>query len=67
MKVEEFSIYSDSQIVINQLVGEYKAQDDKMSKYLEKEMELVKGFKVVNVEHISSENNSHVFYSNNKK
>ena len=67
MKVEEFSIYSDSQIVINQLVGEYKAQDDKMSKYLEKEMELVKGFKVVNVEHIISENNSHVFYSNNKK
>ncbi|KAI7982682.1 hypothetical protein LOK49_LG15G00477 [Camellia lanceoleosa] len=35
MKATELMVYSDSQLVVNQILGDYEAKDDRMAKYQE--------------------------------
>jgi ribonuclease HI len=57
--IEELVIYSDSQLVVNQLSEEYEARDDRMRTYLSSAVGLIKGFKAIRVEHIPREQNAH--------
>ena len=59
MEAEELFVFSDSQLVTNQLSGKYEARDEKMAKYLEKARESLKDFRAVRVEKIGRESNSH--------
>ena len=43
--IEELVIYSDSQLVVNQLKQEYEARDGRMRQYVSTARELMKGFK----------------------
>ncbi|KAJ3696801.1 hypothetical protein LUZ61_000506 [Rhynchospora tenuis] len=45
-------IRSDSQLVVNQILKEYKTQDDTLIKYLKKVEQLIGGFDKVVVEHV---------------
>ncbi|XP_058181253.1 uncharacterized protein LOC131299692 [Rhododendron vialii] len=56
--IEELVVYSDYQLVINQLTEEYKARDDRMRKYLSSTLRLPKNFKAIQVKHISKEQNA---------
>ncbi|KAL0373494.1 UNVERIFIED_CONTAM: hypothetical protein Sradi_3265100 [Sesamum radiatum] len=51
-------IYSDSQLVVNQVQGSYEARDEKMAKYFEKVKNLLEKFEEASVVQISRVNNS---------
>ncbi|XP_058202956.1 uncharacterized protein LOC131317417 [Rhododendron vialii] len=57
--MEELVVYSDSQLVVNQLSEEYEARDDRMHTYLSSAVRLMKNFKAIRVEHIFREHNAH--------
>ena len=42
---ENIQVYSDSQLIINQVQGEYQAKDDSMTRYLAVAQHLIKKFK----------------------
>ena len=44
MKVESLEIYSDSQLVVCQITGEYQSRGEKMAAYLQKAKDLLKSF-----------------------
>ena len=52
-------VYCNSQLVLNQIFGEYAAKDEKMVAYLTKAKKLLAEFKHVQVEHISRDLNGH--------
>ena len=47
LEVRRISLKIDSQLVVNQILGEYEARDANMQKYLKKTEELISGFKAV--------------------
>ncbi|KAJ3698911.1 hypothetical protein LUZ61_002616 [Rhynchospora tenuis] len=49
---KNIKIRSDSQLVVNQILKEYKTQDDTLIKYLKKVEQLMSGFDKVLVEHV---------------
>jgi ribonuclease HI len=51
-------IFGDSQLVINQLVGEYEFKDDILRTYHEECLHLLREFKIVKIEHITKCHNS---------
>ncbi|CAL5363610.1 unnamed protein product [Camellia sinensis] len=51
-------VYSDSQLVVNQISGDYEAKDDRMAKYQELVRTEIKKFEVVRIEQIGREENS---------
>ncbi|KAL0407721.1 UNVERIFIED_CONTAM: Gag-Pol polyprotein [Sesamum radiatum] len=51
-------IYSDSQLVVNQVQGSYEARDEKMAKYFAKAKNLLEKFEEASVVQISRVNNS---------
>jgi hypothetical protein len=52
-------VFCDSQLVVNQISGEYAAKDKKMVAYLTEARRLLGEFKHVQVEHISRDLNGH--------
>ena len=47
MQASELMLYSDSQLVVNQISGEYEAKDDKMTKYQALVREQIKKFQAI--------------------
>jgi hypothetical protein len=52
INVEVIEIFGDSQLVINQLAGEYECKDDMLRVYHEECLQLLREFKIVKLEHI---------------
>uniref|UniRef100_A0A2N9IFY5 Uncharacterized protein n=1 Tax=Fagus sylvatica TaxID=28930 RepID=A0A2N9IFY5_FAGSY len=59
LKADPLHIFCDSQLVVNQISGEYTAKDEKMIAYLTKAKRLLKEFKHVQLEHIRRDLNGH--------
>ena len=53
-------VFCDSQLVVNQIFGEYAVKDEKMVAYLTEARRLLGEFKHVQMEHISRDLNGHV-------
>ena len=60
MKATELMVYSDSQLVVNQISGDYETKDERMAKYQELVRKEIMKFEVVRIEHIGREENSRV-------
>ena len=60
VQAESLIIFSDSQLVVNQLRGEYQARSTKMVAYLQKVRELLVALQKYEVRQISRSQNSHV-------
>ncbi|XP_028091378.1 uncharacterized protein LOC114291717 [Camellia sinensis] len=56
---EQLLVFSDSQLVVNQLSGVYKTRDERMAMYAGKAKDLLKKFQSIRVERISRDKNSH--------
>ena len=59
MRIQRIKILNDSQLVVNQINGNYQARDLKMTAYLKKALELKEQFEELNIEQIQREENSH--------
>ena len=59
MGIKKLDIYSDSQLVVNQLLGTYQARDLKMASYLEHVKTLQSTFEEFNIVQIPRTANSH--------
>jgi len=58
MTAENIQVFSDSQLIINQVQGEYQAKDDSMIQYLAVAQRLIKKFKCCKITQIPREQNS---------
>jgi ribonuclease HI len=58
VNAEVVEIFGDSQLVINQLAGEYECKDDILRIYHEECLQLLREFKIVKLEHIPKCHNS---------
>lgn len=58
MGAEDIQVYSDSQLIINQVQGEYLAKDDSMIQYLAVAQRLIKKIKNCKLTQIAREQNS---------
>jgi ribonuclease HI len=58
INVEVIEIFGDSQLVINQLAGEYECKDDILRIYHEECLQLLREFKIVKLDHIPKCHNS---------
>ncbi|XP_028054329.1 uncharacterized protein LOC114258558 [Camellia sinensis] len=56
---EELLVFSDSQLVVNQLFGVYEARDEWMATYAEQAKNLIRKFQAIRVEKIGREGNGH--------
>jgi ribonuclease HI len=59
LRANQLQIFCDSQLVANQISGEYQARDDRMSAYLTVARTLLAEFGSTHVEQIGREHNSH--------
>ncbi|XP_058208180.1 uncharacterized protein LOC131321193 [Rhododendron vialii] len=59
LKVKRIRVYCDSQLVVNQLSGDYEARNEKMAAYVEATKDLLDTFEKVYIEQISSGQNAH--------
>ncbi|KAH7839118.1 hypothetical protein Vadar_013484 [Vaccinium darrowii] len=50
--IDELMVYSDSKLVVNQVIGEYMARDDRMTKYVQSVKELIKDFSKLKMEQV---------------
>ncbi|KAK0582161.1 hypothetical protein LWI29_022202 [Acer saccharum] len=57
---DEVEIFSDSQVVVNQVLDEYQARDESMITYLELAKELLERFKEYRIVHVPREENEKV-------
>ena len=60
MGAENIQVFGDSQLIINQVQGEYQAKDDSMIQYLAVAQRLIKKFKSCKLTQIPREQNSQV-------
>ncbi|KAM6580325.1 hypothetical protein CsatA_004099 [Cannabis sativa] len=60
LKVKNLICHSDSQLIVNQVIGEYQAKSLKMEKYLEKVWKNLEKFDYFKIEQIPREQNSNV-------
>ena len=58
MGAENIQVFGDSQLIINQVQGEYQAKDDSMIQYLAVAQRLIKKFKSCKLTQIPREHNS---------
>lgn len=58
LKARNVVIKGDSQLVIKQILNEYKCNNDNLAKYLEKAKILLQRFDKVSLEHISWQENA---------
>uniref|UniRef100_A0A2N9G132 RNase H type-1 domain-containing protein n=1 Tax=Fagus sylvatica TaxID=28930 RepID=A0A2N9G132_FAGSY len=56
---DPLTIHCDSQLIVNQLTGEYMAKDERMVAYLDLARNLLKGFCKYNIERVGREHNGH--------
>uniref|UniRef100_A0A2N9IV79 Uncharacterized protein n=1 Tax=Fagus sylvatica TaxID=28930 RepID=A0A2N9IV79_FAGSY len=56
---DPLTIHSDSQLIVNQVTGEYMAKDERMVAYRDLAKNLLKGFHKFNVERVGREHNGH--------
>uniref|UniRef100_A0A2N9EZE4 Uncharacterized protein n=1 Tax=Fagus sylvatica TaxID=28930 RepID=A0A2N9EZE4_FAGSY len=59
LQADPLLVYCDSQLVVNQISGNYAAKDEKMKIYLVEAKRLLEKFKHVQVEHIGRDLNGH--------
>ena len=59
LQADSLHIYCDSLLVVNQILGDYAAKDEKMKTYLVEAKKLLGKFKHVQIEHISRDLNGH--------
>ncbi|MFW0862417.1 MAG: ribonuclease HI family protein [Candidatus Komeilibacteria bacterium] len=52
LKAEEVSVYMDSELIINQLKGNYKVKNKELASLFVKAWNITLGFKKINFEHI---------------
>ncbi|XP_057465748.1 uncharacterized protein LOC130755372 [Actinidia eriantha] len=57
--VHDLCIYSDSKLVINQVMGKFKARGIKMEKYLRMAKSLISEFRTVKIDQVGRELNAH--------
>ena len=53
------TIHCDSQLIVNQLTGEYMAKNERMMAYRDLAKNLLKGFREFNIERVGREHNGH--------
>jgi ribonuclease HI len=53
------NLHCDSQLIVNQLTGEYTAKDERMMAYRDLAKDLIKNFDTVNIERVGREHNGH--------
>uniref|UniRef100_A0A2N9GJY6 Integrase catalytic domain-containing protein n=1 Tax=Fagus sylvatica TaxID=28930 RepID=A0A2N9GJY6_FAGSY len=56
---DSLTIHCDSQLIVNQLTGEYMAKDERMIAYLELAKNFLKSFHKFNIERVGREHNGH--------
>uniref|UniRef100_A0A2N9GWW3 RNase H type-1 domain-containing protein n=1 Tax=Fagus sylvatica TaxID=28930 RepID=A0A2N9GWW3_FAGSY len=56
---DPLTIHCDSQLIVNQLTGEYMAKDERMIAYLDLARNLLKGFYKFSIERVGREHNRH--------
>ena len=59
MEARHIVVFSDSQLVTNQLSGDYQARDDRMAAYLAHTKELLSQFEKAEIRQVSRQSNSH--------
>ncbi|XP_058180085.1 uncharacterized protein LOC131298624 [Rhododendron vialii] len=59
LQVEDLQVFCDSQLIVNQITGDYEAWDPRMIKYQATAFQLIRGFKGFHIEQINRENNAH--------
>ncbi|KAK3010667.1 hypothetical protein RJ639_010839 [Escallonia herrerae] len=60
LKVDSLSVYSGSQLVINHVLGDYEARDERMAQYLQLVKTLASKFKIFAIRQISWDQNTQV-------
>ncbi|XP_024024509.1 uncharacterized protein LOC112092474 [Morus notabilis] len=58
LKVEAIDIFSDSQLVVNQVKGQYQTRDEKMAAYLEKVKEALEKLSAYDIQQVPMAENS---------
>ena len=58
MGVEQIKVYSDSQLVVNQVLQQYEAREDNMVAYLDQVRKLIAGLKGLSISQIPREENA---------
>ena len=58
MGAEKVEIFSDSQLIVNQVISEYHAKESRMLAYLQKVRELLMNFVEYTITQVSREENS---------
>ena len=59
LKVPKLHIFSDSKLVVNQVMGKFETWGAKMAKYLVVTKNLLTEFRIVKIEQVSRDLNSH--------
>ena len=59
LSADPFTIYYDSQLIVNQLTREYMAKDERMIAYLDLAKNLLKSFREFNIDRVGREHNGH--------
>ncbi|XP_058202951.1 uncharacterized protein LOC131317412 [Rhododendron vialii] len=59
MNVADLVVYCDSQLIVNQVLGDYEARDPRISKYQAMVAELITHFQNFKIEQINREYNAH--------
>lgn len=57
LRAESLILYSDSQLIVNQVNGEYRVRDAKLKPLLRRTLSLIKGFQKVEIKGIGREEN----------
>ncbi|XP_038971180.1 uncharacterized protein LOC120104330 [Phoenix dactylifera] len=57
LKVEDLKVFSDSQLVVNQILGDFETMEPSMQKYLQKVRNLTSTLSSFNIQHISRSEN----------
>jgi len=57
LKAKYLTLYSDSQLIVNQIRGEYKVKDAKLKPLLRKALSLINGFQKMEIERIERKEN----------
>ena len=60
LEVDQLEVYSDSQLVVRQIEDTYEAKSERMILYLQKVLDLLKKFVLVQVRHVPRTENSRV-------
>lgn len=57
LRAEELLVYTDSELVYNQVIGNYKVKNEKIKPLFEQVKHLLRGFKAFKIEHVLRDKN----------